>query len=59
MLLIYYDDMSRFKYLKLIAMHWGKISRPEAEARLEKVRGCSVCRMCMVVFYSTPMPPLR
>eukprot|EP01031_Cornospumella_fuschlensis_P027354 gene27354-33040_t len=26
----------KFKYLKLIAMHWGKISRPEAEARLEK-----------------------
>jgi len=27
----------RFKYLKLIMTHWGKISRPEAEARLEKV----------------------
>jgi anoctamin-10/anoctamin-7 len=26
----------KFKYVKLIAMHWGKISRPEAEARLEK-----------------------
>ena len=44
LIVIVADDMldlfvgtSRFKYLKLIAMHWGNISRPEAEARLEKV----------------------